>query len=110
MVEICEDRVERIFYRAYGSQPSARLNEDGEPFATVAFFGLSRAGDVLLAVGVDGLYPIGRDGVAEVEPLPDFEVVGGVRVSFDVPGFVLVLTDINQRKSLSGSVPLLVPR
>jgi hypothetical protein len=31
-------------------------------------------------------------------------------VSFDVPHFVLVLTNVNQRRSISGAVPLLVPR
>jgi len=31
-------------------------------------------------------------------------------VSFEAPGVVLVLTDVNARKSLSGSVPLIVSR
>jgi hypothetical protein len=44
------------------------------------------------------------------EPLPKFRDVGGIKVSFDIAGFVLVLTDVNSRKSVSGSVPLLVPR
>jgi len=45
-----------------------------------------------------------------VAPLPTFRQVGGVSVSFDVPDFVVVLTDVNQRRSMGGSVPLLVAR
>ena len=36
--------------------------------------------------------------------------IGNIGVSFALPDVVLVLTGINQRRSISGSVPLLVPR
>jgi hypothetical protein len=75
----------------------------------VAFFGVARVGDVVLAVGTDGLYRVSAQS-AEHEPLPAFKDFGGMRMSFDVPGVVLVLTGVNSRKSLSGSTPLLVPR
>lgn len=83
---------------------------DREPFPSVAFFGLSRQGETLWAVGIDGIYQVERDGGAQSNPLPPFKRVGEFLVSFDLPSFVLVLTDVNQRRSISGSVPLLVPR
>jgi len=40
----------------------------------------------------------------------DFKVIDGIRVNFDSPDFVLVLTQVNQRRSVGGAVPMLVPR
>jgi hypothetical protein len=108
LVEICGDDVQTLLSRPYLPTGSA-LPGNSKDFSTVAFFGLARAGDAVLAAGNDGLYRVSGKGV-EREPLPTFKDVGGIKVSFDVPGFVVVLTDVNSRKSLSGSVPLLVPR
>ena len=36
--------------------------------------------------------------------------VGELKVSFAIPGIVLVLTGINGRASISDAVPMLVPR
>jgi hypothetical protein len=53
---------------------------------------------------------------AAAEPVPPRDrcqsivEVGGIKVTFEVPGVVLVLTDVNARKSMSGSVPLIVSR
>jgi hypothetical protein len=43
-------------------------------------------------------------------PLPEFEKVGNIRVSFALQDVVLLLTEVNERRSISGSVPMLVPR
>lgn len=98
LVEICGDEVRTLVSRPYrtGAPGGNRALED---VATVAFFGVARSGDVVLAAGVDGLYRVSTRSV-EREPLPDFKDVGGMKVSFDVPGFVLVLTDVNSRKSM----------
>jgi hypothetical protein len=64
----------------------------------------------VLAVGLDGLYRLSEDGAALFTPLPKFENVGNIRVSFALPGVVLLLTEANERHSISGSVPMLVPR
>jgi hypothetical protein len=107
LVEICGEDVRLLLSRPY---KTVRPGSTGlEAISTVAFFGVARAGDVVLAVGNDGLYRVSAKSV-ERESLPTFRDVGGIRVSFDVPGIVLVLTDVNRRKSLSGSVPMLVPR
>ncbi len=108
LVEICGDDVQMLLSRPY-SAGNAGATDPRKGVSTVAFFGIARAGDAVLAAGNDGLYRVSGKRV-DREPLPKFTDVGGIKVSFDVPGFVLVLTDVNRRKSLSGSVPLLVPR
>ena len=40
----------------------------------------------------------------------NFQDAGGSRVSYELPELILVLTDINERRSVSRPVPLLVPR
>jgi hypothetical protein len=111
LVQVCGPSVQRLLVRPYGDEsPRDPTNKDDEPFSTVAFFGLARAGDVLWAVGIDGLYQVGVRGAVKQRPLPAFTNVGGVEVSFAIPHMVLVLTRVNQRRSASGNVPMLVPR
>jgi len=110
IVEVCENQVQRLYYKSYGDNRSSNRSKDDEPFSTVAFSGLTREGDRLWAVGIDGIYGIGPGGTAHIIPLPHFKDTGGIAVSFDLPHFVLVLTNVNQRRSSSGAVPLLVPR
>jgi hypothetical protein len=112
LTRVCGTRVERLYFRAYDSGwgNDSRVGRDGEPFGTVAFFGLLRSDVALLAIGIDGLHRVGRAGDGRVTPLPEFRPVGPFRVSFAIPGVALVLTRVNQRASLSGAVPLIVPR
>jgi hypothetical protein len=107
LVEICGDRIEPFYAKALNDRDyMGRLISLDE----VAFFGVSRADDAIWAVGVDGLYRFRDRKLTDFTPLPRFRTVDGVRVSFALPGVVLVKTDINQSVSLSGSVPMLVPR
>lgn len=109
--EICGDHVDRLWFRAFPTEGRERKPLPGEePFRTEAFFGLARSGSALMAVGLDGLYRFQGHGEPMRMPLPEFETIDGVAVSFALPDVVLVLTGINQRRSLSGTVPLLVPR
>src|SRR5258708_5558631 len=81
-----------------------------EPFETVAFFGLASEGGELWAAGIDGIYRINSNGVTQFAPLPKFKSIGGVDVSFDLPHFVVVLTSIAARRSVSIAMPMIVPR
>ncbi len=111
IVEVCGDQVQRLYFKPYGQQASGASEKEGdEPFRTVAFFGLTRVGDALWAVGLDGIYRIEASGAARSIPLPAFKTIGDICVSFAIPQFVLVLTNVNQRRSISGSVPMLVAR
>jgi hypothetical protein len=112
IVEVCNNDVRRLYFKAYGDQPpnSGGNSKNDEPFSTVAFFGLAAGRDSLWATGIDGIYKLGEHGQAQIEPLPKFKEFGGVYASFSEPDMILVLTDINRRRSVSGSVPLLLPR
>jgi hypothetical protein len=109
--EVCGDRVREIYSKAYpvkGLPPPPTRGD--KPAATVAFFGLVLVDGKVLAVGLDGLYRLSEDGAALLTPLPKFENVGNIRVSFALPDVVLRLTETNERLSISGSVPMLLPR
>ncbi|TGX44278.1 hypothetical protein E5A74_05610 [Sphingomonas naasensis] len=110
VVTVCNGRVQRLYFKPFEPQPPYGRLDDGEPASTVAFFGLARAADAVWAVGIDGLYRFDGTLPPRFRPLPKFEDRDGYSVSFDIPGIALVLTDVNQRRSLSGAVPLLVAR
>ena len=110
LVEVCENQVRRAYFKPLDPQPPRNEPDNGEPASTVPFFGLGRSPDGLVAVGMDGIYRFDESYAPRVLPLPDFENRGGYGVSFDVPGVALVLTQVNARASLSGSVPLMAIR
>jgi hypothetical protein len=112
IVEICGDRVRRVYFKAFDSSrsrlPSQALSD--EPFETVAFFGLAQAKDSLWASGIDGVYQLKGEDAVRFFSLPKFKIFGNIGVSFDLPGLILVLTGVNRRLSISGNVPMLIPR
>jgi hypothetical protein len=109
VVEVCGNEVKPLYYAPYGEAGRRdHAKYGGEPWSTVAFFGLVTQGDALYAAGIDGVYRIEKNGTARVTPLPHFNKIGSAYVSFDLPHLILVLTDVNQRRSISGSTPLLV--
>ncbi len=84
--------------------------KDDKPLNTVAFFEISRDGERLRAIGTDGQYSIGKGGIAEFSPLPNFETIGNIGVSFELRNFVLVSQSSDSRRSITRAIPLLVPR
>ncbi len=110
IVEVCDKTVRRLYFKPNDFQPSYGELDDGEPASTTAFFGLTSAGDTVWALGTDGLYRFDGSSSPQYRSLPKFENRGGYRISFDVPGIVLLMTDVNQRRSLSGAVPIMVAR
>ncbi len=110
IVEACGDKI-RLLYAKPHASAWADLSKKHVPITeTVAFFGLTASEDALWAVGIDGLYRIDRNGAAASTPLPQFRTIGGIGVSFENPALIFVMTDANQRHSVSGGVPMLVPR
>ena len=108
-MELCGTHVRRLYFKAFRKPRADERTIDGEPFSTVAFFGLTSRDGALWACGIDGIYTITADGAAAVTPFPKFQNVGGVYLSFEVPGFAVILTSINRRRSVSGAAPMLVP-
>lgn len=100
IVEVCGTTISRLYSSEYGTDHRS----------TVPFFGIATVDTNLWAVGIDGIYRIAHDGVTKVSALPDFQQIGNVSVSFAVPHVVLVRTDVNKRRSVSGSALMIVAR
>lgn len=107
LLEICDERVELL----YSKPIESGFEEEGElPSAAVAFFGLVAVGDSLWAAGIDGIYRVGAGGRVDRQPMPRFRSLGTFRVSFDIPGLVLLVTRVNGRVSMGGAAPMIVSR
>lgn len=110
IAEICEDRVESLYSREIPLGLRGDAQEGRDDTTSAAFFGIVRAGDNLLAAGVDGLYRIGPGGLVDFARFPTFHRIRGVHLNFDEPDVILVVTQINRRASVSGGAPMLIPR
>jgi hypothetical protein len=116
IVEVCGTAVRKVYSSRDSSLGRDLLKRigiaenDADRAASVPFFGITTRDNAIWAVSPDRLYEIKTDGSIEAHPLPNFDTVGTIQVSFADPKFVFVRTDINERHSASGSVPILVPR
>ena len=112
LVEICGDRIERLYYQRQGAPANGKQDDedDRDVDETVAFSALIRSGNSLLAAGSDGIYRMRERGVVEHTPLPAFQNIDGIEVSFDLPGIVVLMTEINACDMCSASEPLVVAR
>jgi hypothetical protein len=109
--EVCAGHV-RVMYSKPAPDPGFLPPPAGHTgdLSTIPFYGVTEVGSDVLVVGLDGLYRLKADGTVAFTELPPFETIDDVQVSFALPEVVLVLTSINQRRALSGRVPMLVPR
>ena len=111
LVEICRDRIKRVYYRRQGFPENDRqVTDDRDIGPTTAFSALIRSGDSLWAAGSDGIYRMRERGVVDYMPLPAFQNIDGIEVSFDLPGIVVLMTEINACDMCSASEPLVVAR
>lgn len=107
LAQLCGTEVEEL----YAKHVSSEAEDDNPPWESdVAFFGLVRTGEMLTAVGTDGVYRIGVGGAVEFARFPRFRRIGGVDLSFDLPDVVLVVTQINRQASVSVGAPMVVAR
>ena len=105
LLEVCGDDVSTL-YAAHYEGPAYRSGRLPE----VPFFGLAVEAGGLLAVAPGQLHRIDAHQHAAVEKVPAAREVDGLRLSFDLPGYVLLYTFVNQRQAASGATPMLVPR
>jgi hypothetical protein len=105
LAELCNGKARTFYSKVFKDSDNAVVQGD----QTIAFFSLARVGEDLWAAGIDGLYRFKRDGGVDFRPMPKFHKVGGVWVNFDDPHLALVITEINERTSVSNGAPLLVP-
>jgi hypothetical protein len=105
LVRVCGDRVEPFYNETYKTPLNGRAI-----VATVPFYGLVRQGDILWAISDKKIYRFESGRLASSISLPSFKNIGGIDISFDLPQFVVLYTEINAELAVSGSVPMLIPR
>lgn len=107
VLRVCDGDVQTIFRRLIISEEDDFYSlENAERFdLTEPVYGLSSGELGVFALTRTGLYRIGDD---EPIQLSNFETLGPLRVTRSVPGYMVVLTDINWAVSLSGYTPMLV--
>ncbi|MEP7006740.1 MAG: hypothetical protein ABI810_12215 [Sphingomonas bacterium] len=111
LVEVCGSRIERLYFKPCDSGfPDRSGKKRNEPFSTVAFYSATVRDGAAWIAGLDGLYRMTGPDKVTMQAYPPFRAIGGVRVSFGHPDFILVRTDVNARVSLGGGAPMIVSR
>lgn len=110
ITEACPDDIRTLYSKQFGERYPNKNMPESEAYQTMAFFGLTAAGDHLVALGLDGIYTLSADGKVKFETMPHFSKVGPFRISFARHDMILVKTVVNGRWSMSGPTPLMVQR
>jgi hypothetical protein len=79
-------------------------------FSSVPFFSMSNAAKGTWAVGNDGIYAFGEDTIPVFKPFSAVYHLPSNGIDWSNPEFVLLMTNKNQRHSISGNSLILVPR
>jgi hypothetical protein len=105
ILKVCGDRVTPIFEKTATGRIGRKMK------MTEAFYGLASAEDSgFWGITWRALYRFGADGKQEREyQLPKLKPVSGVYLSRELPGVIVVRTDVNWAVSTSGYTPLIIP-
>ena len=77
---------------------------------TEAFYGLVPASVGFWAITWRAVYHFGADGKKDKQyPLPELKYFAGIHLSREIPGVIIVRTDVNWAVSTSGYTPLVIP-
>lgn len=107
IVQVCGTKVATLHIQpCEGENPTYK--QTGEPYCSEAYYGLVENQGGLTALSPQGLTTIASNGSVTRSRLPAFKTYGPFRVSFG-PQMILVGNSANQRHSLSGATPILVP-
>ncbi len=101
LLRVCNGKGTEIYANA---TVDARGFKHAEPF-----FGLTAAKGAVWAVSYRHLVRLGENDKAEVTDLPQLSRIDGVWLSRDLPGLVVIRTDVTWANSVSGYTPLVVP-
>jgi hypothetical protein len=112
VVRICGESISLAYAKPYTLDPNWKFDpEDGiGTHPSVAFYSLAGDGAEAWAVANDGIYRFGNGLEPEFSPFPRSFVFPKSGVDWSSPDFVLVLTTMNQRFSVSGGSLILVQR
>lgn len=104
VVRVCGDTISVAFEKKVvrGTDTVGRPIEMTDPI-----FDLAPAPHGYWAIGGTNIYRIENGAVSE-HPLPKTEAVQGTQLSRELPGTIVVATDINWAASVSGYTPLIV--
>lgn len=106
---ICGRRLERVLVVPATVPPRAAPGEAQEINLDTAepFWGLAITRGVVWTVGSLGLRRLDRLNDEPVQ-FPQLAEVGGIPMSFAAPGLLILQTDLNAERSLSGETPLMI--
>lgn len=103
VLRVCDDKVSVVFEHLHPEEVNGNKFNQSD-----AFFGLVPATDGYWAVSNDGVYRFRKSGEPEHFPCPAINPWHGLWVSRDLPGVIVLATDMNWSFSLSGYTPLIV--
>ena len=103
LVRACGDAQSDFFHPARSAEVNGRTVKIEE-----AFFGLVPARDGFWAVSSDAIYHFGSEGEPKRFILNNPKPWHGLWVSRDVPGALVVYTEINRRFSVNSGTPIIV--
>jgi hypothetical protein len=102
IVSVCGRTASSVFFKPYEMK--------GSTGDSVAFYGLVKSGDAVLAYGIDGLYRLTKNGNPVFQARPKLTPVGPFQVSYDLPGVVALAGRSNGGMSIGVQVLTLVAR
>jgi hypothetical protein len=101
---VCGEQVSVLFENSENYEVNGRKLQDTE-----AFYGLAAADGGFWAIAPGTLYRFGDDGKNTGKySLPTLKPASGVWMSRELPGVVVVRTDVNWAVSVSGYTPLVI--
>ena len=102
LLRVCGDRVTLV------SEEQTEGNSGSKQ--TEAFYGLVPADSGFWAITWRAVYHFGPDGKQDKQyPIPKLKPFSGIHLSREIPGVIVVRTDVNWAVSTSGYTPLVVP-
>jgi hypothetical protein len=112
VVRVCPDGIALAYAKPYTLEPDWTFDpaDVADTPANVAFYSLSGGMNHALAVASDGTYRFGTGTVPDFTPFPRVFTMPASGIDWSNPDFVLLLTTMNRRYSVSGASLILVPR
>lgn len=112
IVRVCGESISLAYAKPYTLDVNWKFDPDrmDETGSSVAFYSLAKSKTGLWAVSGDGTYHFGKGAEPAFAPFPSSFQFPSSGVDWSNPEFVLVLTTLNQRFSVSGGSLILVPR
>src|ERR1041384_6809288 len=105
ILRVCGDSISVQFEEACPLEPGA--SPAWQRMCQEPVFGLAEGANGVWAVTPFGVLRFSQDTLRERHPMPKLADVGGVLLSREVTGVLLVATDINWSASVSGLTPLI---